>query len=104
MKLKKIISGGLVLVLSISIISFAPEYMAAYADTKPDISAQGAAVYNADTGEFLYEKNGDKQFYPASITKITIKPRKIVGVITSARKITPKTAAKILSREIISEA
>ena len=44
MKLKKIISGGLVLVLSISVISFAPEYMAAYADTKPDISAQGAAV------------------------------------------------------------
>ena len=47
-------------------------------------------------------------FSPSSLIKIaikmTMKPRKIVGVITSARKITPKIAAKILSREIISEA
>jgi len=93
MKLKKIISGGLVLVLSISVISFAPEYMAVYADTKPDISAQGAAVYNADTGEFLYEKNGDKQFYPASITKImtgllTVEQANLDDTITFSRSAT----------------
>lgn len=42
----------------------------AFAAEKPTVSAQGAALYNATTGEFLYEKNADTQFYPASITKI----------------------------------
>mgnify|MGYP001656891591 FL=1 len=41
-----------------------------YAAALPQISAKGAALYNVNTGEFLYEKNGDTQFYPASITKI----------------------------------
>jgi len=70
MRLKKIISTGLAVVLSISVISFVPECTVAYAATPPSIGAQGAAVYNANTGEFLYEKNGDTQFAPASITKI----------------------------------
>ena len=43
---------------------------ASLAATKPSVAAQGAALYNATTGEFLYEKNGDQQFYPASITKL----------------------------------
>lgn len=42
----------------------------ARAAEKPEIAAQGAALYNATTGTFLYEKNADKKFYPASITKI----------------------------------
>lgn len=37
---------------------------------KPEVAAQGAALYNATTGEFLYGKNENKQFYPASITKV----------------------------------
>lgn len=41
-----------------------------YAAAPPQVAAQGAVVYNVNTGEFLYEKNGDVQFYPASITKI----------------------------------
>ena len=41
-----------------------------YAAAPPQVSAQGAVVYNVNTGEFIYEKNGDTQFYPASITKI----------------------------------
>ena len=37
---------------------------------KPSVACQGAALYNATTGEFLFEKNGDQQFFPASITKL----------------------------------
>lgn len=37
---------------------------------EPAISAEGAALINANTGEILFEKNGTKQFYPASITKL----------------------------------
>ena len=70
MRLKRIISTGLAIVLSVTVISFVPESIAVYAATPPSVGAQGAAVYNANTGEFLYEKNGDTQFAPASITKI----------------------------------
>lgn len=42
----------------------------AHALAKPVISAEGAALYNVTSGEFLFEKNADRQFYPASITKI----------------------------------
>ena len=42
----------------------------AMAAEKPEVAAQGAALYNATTGEFLYGKNENKQFYPASITKV----------------------------------
>ena len=44
--------------------------MVTHAATPPNIASQGAALYNANTGEFLYEKEGNKQFFPASITKI----------------------------------
>ncbi len=71
MKIKKLVAGGLSILLSIGMISFSSEYaMVTHAAIPPDIKSQGAAVYNANTGEFLYEKNGDRQFYPASITKI----------------------------------
>lgn len=35
-----------------------------------DVEAKGALLINASTGVVLYEKNADKLFYPASITKI----------------------------------
>ena len=71
MKIKKLIAGGLSLLLSLSAITFLPEYSpVAYAATPPDIASQAAALYNANTGEFLYQKEGDTQFAPASITKI----------------------------------
>ncbi len=38
--------------------------------TKPEISAEGAILVDADTGEVLFEKNADTKYYPASITKI----------------------------------
>ncbi len=41
------------------------------ADIKqPEVAAEGAVLLNAATGEVLYGKNQDKQFYPASITKV----------------------------------
>lgn len=36
----------------------------------PDLSAAGAILVDLDTGQVLYEKNADTQFYPASTTKI----------------------------------
>ncbi|MBQ7536190.1 MAG: D-alanyl-D-alanine carboxypeptidase [Stomatobaculum sp.] len=44
--------------------------LTAYAAEKPEIAAQGAALYNATTGEFLFGKNENHQYYPASITKV----------------------------------
>ncbi len=36
----------------------------------PIISAEGAILMNAETGEVIYEKDADKRLYPASTTKI----------------------------------
>ena len=36
----------------------------------PEVAAEGAVLLNAATGEVLYGKNQDQQFYPASITKV----------------------------------
>lgn len=38
--------------------------------TIPEISSEGAILYDVTHDRFLFEKNADKQFYPASITKI----------------------------------
>lgn len=40
------------------------------AEAKPDVSAESAVVMDVQSGVILYEKNMDKQQYPASITKI----------------------------------
>lgn len=37
---------------------------------QPEIAAQGAVLYDATHGRFLFEKNADTQYYPASITKL----------------------------------
>lgn len=36
----------------------------------PAVSAEGAILIDADSGQVLYEKNSDKKLYPASTTKI----------------------------------
>ena len=60
MKIKKIIAGGLSILLAVGAISLAPgNGMVTYAATPPNIASQGAALYNANTGEFLYEKFGN---------------------------------------------
>lgn len=37
---------------------------------QPDIQSEGAVLMDAATGEFLYSKDADTRFYPASITKL----------------------------------
>lgn len=37
---------------------------------KPEIAAEGAVLLNTATGEVLFRKNADQQFFPASITKV----------------------------------
>ena len=50
MKIKKLVAGGLSILLSIGMISFSSEYaMVTHAAIPPDIKSQGAAVYNANT-------------------------------------------------------
>ncbi len=41
----------------------------AEAANEPEIASEGAVLYNATSGKFLYEKNANHQYYPASITK-----------------------------------
>lgn len=36
----------------------------------PEISSEAGALYDATTGQFLFDKNGTKAMYPASITKL----------------------------------
>lgn len=55
---------SILLALSITITCF-PAYAAV-----PDITADAAVIMDAADGRFLYEKNGTKKEYPASMTKI----------------------------------
>lgn len=41
----------------------------AKAANAPEIASEGAVLDNATSGKFLYEKNANHQYYPASITK-----------------------------------
>lgn len=38
--------------------------------TKPNVSSEGAVLMDAATGQVLFGKNENQQFYPASITKV----------------------------------
>jgi len=67
-KLRRQTALLLVLVLCFSVRVTFPA--AAETVQEPDIASEGAALYNATTGEFLYKKNSDTAYYPASITKI----------------------------------
>ncbi|MDO4267894.1 MAG: serine hydrolase [Eubacteriales bacterium] len=42
----------------------------AAAAEKPEVAAEGAVLMDAATGQVLFGKNQDTQFYPASITKV----------------------------------
>jgi len=42
----------------------------AAAPEKPEIASEGATLYNATAGTFLFDKNADTAYYPASITKL----------------------------------
>ena len=77
MKRRKIACFGLILLLVFSLLSPATARATAGSTHNtgswpdgPKVSAEGAIVMEASTGLVLYEKNIDKAFYPASITKI----------------------------------
>ena len=53
------------LALTFTCISCSPLHAAA-----PDITADAAVIMDGSDGRFLYEKNGTKREYPASMTKI----------------------------------
>ncbi len=44
--------------------------LAAQNTTQPTVAAQGAVLYDATHNLFLYSKNADTNYYPASITKL----------------------------------
>ena len=41
-----------------------------YAESSPYLTSEGVTLLDADTGQILFSKNGDKKYYPASTTKI----------------------------------
>ena len=61
-KVNRLILGAVMLFLSFA--------TPVYAIEKPDVSAKSAALYCAETGVFLYEKNINDRLPPASTTKI----------------------------------
>lgn len=42
----------------------------AYASDPPGLNAEGVTLINANTGQVVYSKNGDKRYFPASTTKV----------------------------------
>lgn len=59
--MRKLMALGLFLCLMVSTCAFAAE---------PIINSSGAALYEVETGQFLFQKNGDTPLFPASTTKV----------------------------------
>lgn len=66
--MKKIILVGMVLFLAFNLF-IGPEQVYG-ASEPPEILAETAVLIDASTGKVLYNKNMDKQMYPASTTKV----------------------------------
>lgn len=60
---------------------------------EPEIQSQAAVVMDMQSGEFLYEKNEDKQYYPASIVKL------LTALVVAER--TDPEATVVLSHEAV---
>ena len=73
MKLKKLITKLIVLILTINTITSVNTITVEAADYWPngiDVTAESAIIMEQETGTILYSKNVDDVHYPASITKI----------------------------------
>ncbi|MGL5693275.1 MAG: D-alanyl-D-alanine carboxypeptidase family protein, partial [Peptostreptococcaceae bacterium] len=67
--MKKILCSLLTFIITFS--TFLNSAKASYAEgDEPSIPAEAAVLMDYETGEVLYNKNGDKPLYPASTTKI----------------------------------
>lgn len=66
---KKSLLLSLALSITLSIISPFTKAVSA-SETEPKIKGQAALVMDYETGEVIYEVNGDKKMYPASTTKV----------------------------------
>lgn len=62
--MKKFIKCFVVILFLFSIFNFT------FSDTLPSIDCEAALLIDADSGKVLFEKNADKQMYPASVTKL----------------------------------
>ena len=51
-------------------MSYASTYDVYAKDAPPELNSEGVVLMDGSTGEILYSKNGDKQFFPASTTKV----------------------------------
>ena len=83
----RLLSGLLAFVLA-AVMLFSPAAAISY---EPDFTVTSEAVYleNLDTGLVLYEKNTDKQMYPASLTKIMT----AILVLENVKDLDSETAA-----------
>ncbi|MGL4874223.1 MAG: serine hydrolase [Clostridium sp.] len=59
---------GTILLLNLIIVPSKTTY--AKEAKPPEISAESALILDADTGQVVYSKNADKQYFPASTTKV----------------------------------
>lgn len=59
----------IIIIFSICSVSFFPPKVT-YAESSPYLTTDGVSLLDADTGQVLFSKNGDKKYYPASTTKI----------------------------------
>ena len=48
---------------------------------QPTVAAQGAVLYDATHNQFLFSKNADTQYYPASITKLMTALLKAISLL-----------------------
>lgn len=67
---KTIFKSNALLLLLIFIIPFANTIHSNASTTSPDIVSEAAIVMDYDTGEIIYEKNGNSQMFLASTTKL----------------------------------
>ncbi|ASS75058.1 hypothetical protein CIG75_08750 [Tumebacillus algifaecis] len=69
-QLGQILTTFCLLVYFLTLTSMA-DVLAAHEEKKPTgLSAQGAILYDRQSGQFLFEQNPDQPLYPASITKV----------------------------------
>lgn len=58
----------IILIVISSLLCISPKI--AHAVDNPYLTSEGVTLMDADTGQILFSKNGDKKYYPASTTKI----------------------------------